>query len=107
MTESAPETTETDISPVVTEYGKWEEYGKKMAVDQALHPATLNNIPWASGATPRKIAEFTLRVAKDEALGWADDRKDCYWLEEGEYYNKAHQVRREIRKILRSQKDQV
>jgi len=106
MTENAPEADETNISPVVTEYERWVEHGKKFAVDQALHPATLNNIPWEVDVTPRKVAEFTLQVAKDETLDWVDDRKDSYWLEADESYDKARQVRREIRKILRSHKDQ-
>ena len=105
MTEIASEVVGADISPVVTEYERWEEHGKKFAVDQALHPAVFNNIPWEAGTTPKKIAEYTLQVAKNETLDWVDDRKDSYWLEADENYDKARQVRREIRKILRSQKD--
>jgi hypothetical protein len=35
MAESREETLETGISPVVTEYNKWEEHGKKLAIEQA------------------------------------------------------------------------
>ena len=71
----------TDISPVVAEYDKWKEHGKKFAIGQALHPAVLNNIPWERDVTPMEIAGFILGVAKEESLHWVDDRKWHYWLE--------------------------
>lgn len=76
------------ISPVVKEYSKYKDVEGVSAIDQALHPAVLNNIPWDE-ETPGKIAEFALQVARDEALGWADDRRDSYWIEKDESYNKA------------------
>lgn len=101
--ESTVEIEKTDISPVVSEYKKWEDHGKKLAIDQALHPVILNNIPWDE-ETPGKIAEFTLQVARNEALWWVDERKDLYVLEKSKKYDKARQIRREIRKILRMEK---
>jgi hypothetical protein len=104
MTENTAEIVETDISPVMAEYDKWKDVKGVSAVGQALHPAVLNNISWGEGITPRKIAEFTLQTARDETLRWVDDRKGSYNLEQSDYYHKVHEVRREIRKILRKEK---
>ena len=92
-----------DVSPVEAEYEKWKDHGKCLALGQALHPAILNNIIWEE-ETPGKIAKFALHVAREEALHWVDERKEVYLLEKGEKYDKARQVRREIRKILKKEK---
>lgn len=103
MAENTIEAEKADISPVMAEYEKWERLGKMEAIDQALHPEILNNIPWDEKETPKKIAEFTLRVARKETLWWMDDRRELYVLEKDMKYDKARQVRREIRKILRKE----
>ena len=104
MAENKEEGAEIDILPVVEEYDKWKDVKGVSAVDQALHPAVLNNIHWEKDVTPRKIAEFALGIAREESSNWVDDRKGLYRLEQSDYYHKVHEVRREIRKILRREK---
>lgn len=101
MTENKEGGAEIGISLVVAEYEKWEERGKKLAIDQALHPAVLNSILWEKDVTPRKIAEFALQTARKETLWWVRERKELYLLEKSEKYDKARQVRVQIRRIQR------
>jgi len=111
MTEGGEGETTTACSKIENIYNYWLKScgmegsaARKFAVNQALHPAELNKIPWKEKETPREIAEFTVGKAKDEAQSWAQDRNESHWLEGDEEFIKVRKVRMEIKKILRREK---